>query len=611
MRLSFQTLLFIFILILEIFSADSKNVLYINSYHPSFIGTQKVAQGVWEEFSKTNYNLYTEYLDTKRFSSPEHLQKVQEYLNQKYQNKKIDCIITADDHALSILLKDKSSNLYKPPLVFCGINHLDAHPIHERGNITGIREEFDPTTSFNLIGRMHPHLKTLNIVIDSSKTGKLEKKRLEKSLISFKPSFKIKYIENWTFKELKETLENLPENEVVFSITMFVDKEGKSKGLNKIAQMVKSSNVPIYGGHDVKVGLEIAGGSVVSLYKQGVIAARFAKEILLGKSTKDIPIDRDTSLEFIFDYQLLKKHNINLNLLPDETKFINNPKSLYEIYKNEILFSLLFIIILICVIIFLIRNIAKRKEVEEQLSIAIKEMKQANQVKSEFLSVVSHELRTPLNPILGMSEILLDQTKDDPETQECLEIIRNCCKNMQELVDDVLAFNQLEYGKTQLQNDNVRMDEFSSFCILPYENLAHKKGLEYKVEGLDSLNQHCLIDRVLLKRVIQSLLSNAIKFTQNGFIKVNFSLTPLNSKQVSYKVIVEDSGCGLKEDDFKKVIEPFSQLDASITRAHGGTGLGLSICDNITNLLGGTLSLDNSQNNGCKFIVDIPIYKNE
>lgn len=599
--------LLLFLFVFDTQASDGKNILYINSYHSGFVGTDKIVSGVRKQFERTDIKLYTEFLDAKRFSNPKQLQKAWDFLKMKYQNVDINCVITADDHALSLILNDKKSYLYSLPLVFCGVNYLEAHPIKEKENITGIREEYNLKKSFELIKKLHPNLQSIKVIIDNSKTGQLEKNRLEKFLKEADSIFRVEYLEDWTYTELEKRLNDLNPSDVVFSTTMFVDKNGTTKSLKQIARVVNLCKAPIYGGHDVKVGLEIVGGAVVSLHKQGMIAGALASEILDGKLAQNIPIDRDTSIEYIFDYRLLKNNNIKMNRLPENSVILNKPYSLYEDYKSELVYSLFFIFSLLCVIIFLIVNITQRKEVEKQLSLAIKKAEHASLAKSEFLAIMSHELRTPLNPIIGMSELLQERIKGDSESEKYLDVISRCGKHMLELFDDILDFNRLDIGKVQLQEKIIEMKNFSEDSVLSFKSMAQYKGLEYSIEGLDKLRETCVIDSILLRRLIHCLLSNAIKFTDEGYVKIIFDMTPLSEGQVNYTISVEDSGCGLKKADFEDALKPFSQVDTSSTREYGGTGLGLAISYNITQLFKGSLTLESPRKSGSKFIVQLPI----
>lgn len=223
--------------------------------------------------------------------------------------------------------------------------------------------------------------------------------------------------------------------------------------------------------------------------------------------------------------------------------------------------------------------------------------------KSVFLSNMSHEIRTPLNGILLMAELLLETTLSD-EQLEYANNVHSSGKNLLMLINDILDFSKIEAGKIELEiTENDVAKEFSEL-FKPHRFVALNKGInfEYTDHGLDN---KVYIDVGRLGQVALNLVSNAIKFTNKGSVKVELSGQHF-SDWTQLTIKVEDSGIGISEAAKKKLFQAFSQADESISRKFGGTGLGLSISKSLVEMMGGKISFTSTIGEKTVFIVTVP-----
>ena len=246
-----------------------------------------------------------------------------------------------------------------------------------------------------------------------------------------------------------------------------------------------------------------------------------------------------------------------------------------------------------------IHNAQLFREIEEKGQ----ELEIANKHKSEFLANMSHELRTPLNAILGYSELIIDSIYGEvPEKiREVLERVEKNGRHLLSLINDVLDLSKIEAGRLTLSLDNYSMQDIIQTVFASVEALAMEKNLDLKMIVPNDLisgkgdGQH-------IAQVILNLLGNAIKFTEQGEVRVEVGLS-----SESFLVSVSDTGPGLSETDQAKIFEEFQQADGSSTRKKGGTGLGLSISKKIIEMHGGKIGVKSTPGTGSKFWFTLPI----
>ena len=232
-----------------------------------------------------------------------------------------------------------------------------------------------------------------------------------------------------------------------------------------------------------------------------------------------------------------------------------------------------------------------------------REIEIANKHKSEFLANMSHELRTPLNAILGYTELIIDNIYGDvPEKiQEVLERVEKNGQHLLNLINDVLDLSKIEAGRLTLSLNEYSMQDIIQTVFTSVEALAAEKNLNLKVK-IPGILETGKGDEQRIAQVILNLLGNAIKFTEQGEVDVEATVS-----NESFLVSVTDTGPGLSETDQKKIFEEFRQADGSSTRVKGGTGLGLSISKKIVEMHGGRIWVDSSLGKGSTFSFTLPI----
>lgn len=255
-----------------------------------------------------------------------------------------------------------------------------------------------------------------------------------------------------------------------------------------------------------------------------------------------------------------------------------------------------------CKIIKLATDLSERRAMEIDLRSAKDQAEHAALVKSTFLANMSHEIRTPMNSIIGFSELLLDSLLEATQRQH-LTTINQAARSLLNLLNAILDTAKLERGIMELECADFSLRELCQQTLASIRLDAERKGLDLNLDYPTDLPEYFHSDALRIKQLLLNLLGNAVKFTEQGQVKLRISQTA----QDAILLEVIDTGIGIPADRLKSIFAPFAQADASITRRFGGTGLGTTITRQITELLGGEIGVESTEGVGSRFWVSLPL----
>ncbi len=252
-------------------------------------------------------------------------------------------------------------------------------------------------------------------------------------------------------------------------------------------------------------------------------------------------------------------------------------------------------------------NITNRKLAEGELIEATCAAQAASRAKSEFLANMSHEIRSPMTSILGYTDLLMDDSHDAAERKTFLTTVRRNAEHLLQLINDILDISKIEAGKMVMELGPCHLTSTVADVASMMRPRAeqHKSTLEVRYTG--PLPETIHTDGNRLQQVLVNLVGNAVKFTENGSIRIGVSFLPQwRSDQSAVSVEVTDTGIGIRQESLAGLFQPFTQAESSTTRKYGGTGLGLAISRRIVTALGGELTVESTPGQGSTFTVTIP-----
>ena len=316
-----------------------------------------------------------------------------------------------------------------------------------------------------------------------------------------------------------------------------------------------------------------------------------------GKTDFDMPWDKDQALFFReCDQRVIDSGEAELHIIEQQTQadgsnaWLDTNKIPMREADGEIIG-----------VLGTFEDITESRRLMQQKAAAEAE----SRAKTDFMAQMSHEIRTPMNGILGMAELLSSKLKD-PTHIYYNDIILSSGTALLTIINDILDYSKIEAGKMEIEQIPFSVTSLVAECVDIFKLKCSEKSIEMITYIDHRLDSEVIGDPARVKQVLTNLLGNATKFTDVGDVSISVLI-----HQDNLRFLVEDTGCGIKEDSKAKIFEVFTQADSAITRKYGGTGLGLSISKKLANLMGGGVSFESEVGKGSKFWMDIPLRKDE
>lgn len=351
-------------------SVPLKTVLVLNSYHKGFPWSDHIVHGIEETFAKASekIDLWTEYMDTKRFPDESYFDRLHSLYIHKFRNKRFEAIITSDNAAFQFVLRYRQDLFGDTPIVFCGVNRFVPEMLADAANITGIAEHADFRNTILLAPRMLPGTREIVIVSPNTISANEDRKLIEGLVPSLGAKLRIVF---WQGLDLEESLERatkLSSGSVILSSGVIQTRSGHVlSNIEKVKRIAAVAPVPVLVVREDDLGSGALGGRMVSGFAQGRQAASFVLKILRGKKAKDLPVLTEGVNSDMFDFTVMRRFRIFMSDIPEKSIVINRPEQAHERYHTFMTVAGGVILFLGIFVAILVVNIFKRRRAEEAL----------------------------------------------------------------------------------------------------------------------------------------------------------------------------------------------------------------------------------------------------
>ncbi|WP_130470568.1 ATP-binding protein [Candidatus Magnetaquicoccus inordinatus] len=261
-------------------------------------------------------------------------------------------------------------------------------------------------------------------------------------------------------------------------------------------------------------------------------------------------------------------------------------------------------------VLAVMKDVTEQRQGERALREAREVAERASQAKSEFLAMMSHEIRTPINIMIGMGD-LLDETALSDEQRAMVKRLHGAGNHLMMMVDQILDLSRVEAGKLRMLPEALAIRPLLEEVVESFRGLAEAKGLFLQSSVQTELPEWLTVDGVRLRQILFNLLENALKFSEQGGVRVVFSQTEEAESGKWLQIMVEDSGIGIDEAQQERIFDHFTQGDSSYSRRHQGVGLGLALARRLAEWMGGKISVQSTVGVGSCFMVQVPLWPAE
>jgi diguanylate cyclase (GGDEF)-like protein/PAS domain S-box-containing protein len=385
-----------------------KRVLLVYSYHPSFLTSARILQGIRSVFGGTGLTLDIDYMDSKRLLDEHSLANYRSMLSYKLSKRApYDLVMVSDDNALSFLLANRDGLFPRTPIVFLGVNNvekaiaMDTHPY-----VTGVIEAVSLKQTIRLARSLHPILEQIVVAVDATPSGKADLANLQPLTPAFKGlEFTTLSMAELSWEELAQRVRGLDKRSVILPLALFRDKNGVviSK-IDSFELLLENSPFPVYGLRETDMPAGAFGGVVVNFYEQGRQAALIAERVLTGTPISSIEVVKHSPNRPMFDYASLQRFHISEADLPPESIILNKPTGFFSRYAWLVAITSALITVLVGFIVYLWWQISARQRAEKRLRES--EQRFRNMVEGSVQGVLIHRHQKPIFANQAYADIL-------------------------------------------------------------------------------------------------------------------------------------------------------------------------------------------------------------
>lgn len=593
-------------------SSQKGTILIISSYNPD---TQRMSSFI-EDFERqmvahrTSYQILIEDMACKSVNDYPEWHKKMEVVLERYKSMSIKAIVLLGQEAFTTFLSLDTHPQNIPFFAcFASVNGVDlmGDPDHKSidmvqrakaiGPCGGFLNRYDVAKNIEMIQSLYPSTENIVFVSDNTYGGISLGALVDAEMAKFRQLTLMK-IDSRTMDQQKvpHVISQLPENSVLLLGTWRVDRNGMymiDDSIDGITEL--NEEIPTFTLTGTGMG-SVAMGGYQPIYRTS--GKEIANQILNYYNKGIMPDFIVGGGEYRFDRDLLSRYDIRESHLPKGSVIVDNASMTIQKYRSYT-FALVFVVCLLVVLLsWLYRIVRHNKALHKELIAAKERAEESDRLKTAFLANMGHEIRTPLNSIVGFSMLLCEEPFPAESKNEYCDMIRKNCDMLLRLINDILDISCMEAGKLQFR---YRQEDVLSLCRQAMMTVEHLKrgNVEIRFEP-DEVNADIYTDPQRLLQILINLMTNAIKFTDNGSITLAYKVEKITNRVL---FSVTDTGIGIPVEMHDRVFNRFEKLN----NYKQGTGLGLAICKQISLHLGGDIRIDSTYTKGTRFVFSHPL----
>ena len=556
---------------------------------------------------------FPEYFELSRFPEEKHIVSFRDYLKAKYAERPVDVVVASADAPLKFLLQYRNELFTNSPIVFVATDPPKADVLASGAGATGIHYKNAYRETVDLALRLHPKTQRVFVVSGSQQQDRRYEKVVQQELAGFK-KVEITYLTDLPLTTLIATTKNLPPDSVIIYVwQQSLNEQGKLLDSYEVLKRIApGASAPIYGFGTVLLGSGIVGGYLHGPEMNGGKAAELVERILTGTPVQQIPVEQSQKVP-MFDWRGLRQWGVPESSLPPASVVRFKESTFWELYQRQIIGVIALLILqsaLIAVLLVERRRRRRAKEALDRLNAELEERivartaalhAKSHELES-FAYSVAHDLKAPLRGIDGYSRLLLEEYARslDDEGRFFLQTIQTATDEMNQLIDDILAYSRLE--SRELKSDRIELGPMIN-SLVEEKRRETERPIDFVVDVNGAI---LLADASGLAQSIRNYLDNAIKFTG----KVSEPCIEVGSKENAGGCLlwVRDNGIGFDMKHHDRIFDIFQRLNAS--DEYPGTGIGLAIVRKAMERMGGRAWAKSEPGHGATFYLEIPYESN-
>jgi signal transduction histidine kinase len=559
----------------------------------------------------SEWELFSEYLDSTRFPGEHQAELLHDYLREKYAGQKIDVVVATPDPALDFLLRYRNDLFSNSPIVFVAVRRPAPEVLASGPGLTGIIRANTHRKTLDLALKLHPQTREVFVISGTPELDKRFEAISREELAGYEKKVRITYLTDLPVNELVNQAKEFPRDSIILYVWQRSADESKKylQTVQILEKIRQSASVPIYGMGSRNVGYGIVGGYVQDSERNGLEAAELVRRVFNGTRAQDIPVDSAASLP-MFDWRELRRFGIDESQLPNGSVVRFKEFTLWEQYKWRLtLVGFLFLLQTAIITTLLLERRRRRRAKEAldrlnaELETRIESRTAALNAKSQELETfaysVAHDLKAPLRGIDGYSRLLLeDYAKSlDDQGRTFLQTIQDSTDEMSRLIDDLLVYSRLE--RRELKTDRIELTPMVRALV----EEKKREGADHEVDFVVDVNGATVMaDSSGLVQSLRNYLDNAIKFTR----KVSAPRIEVGSRESPRSCLlwVRDNGIGFDMKYHDRIFDIFQRLN--VAEDYPGTGIGLAIVRKAMERMGGRAWAESEPGHGATFYLEIP-----